>query len=654
MRFCFLTPVWGRAYIDEYAEFSIPTLLAPNNIPALAATADVTYRVMTTTADARHLRQTAAFKRLSELVTVDIVRIDDLDKSNPTHAMSQAYIRGLRKSIRRNDIAFFIVTPDQIFADGAITGLARPVLDEGKRAVMSDGIRLASEGTKPILDREFRSKAGDTIAVPPRELAGIMTEYLHPISESRLYDSDRHNEYPGILYWRVDDEGILVRSFHPHPFVIYPRIKRAEFRSTIDHDYVLEVCPHGDEVAVVEDSDQALVCELSTVSYVDGNYGYNRATPKKVASWAAYWANPHHRRFARATMRFHSGELGARWHEVQAESDSVIEEALSILDQPKWKQLLNHPVVLSEQRRRRRDRPMRLPEDMDRPMNVLTPRERLQRMRGRIYPRVRDTMVGRIPDVHMLHPYYFAYRDRRRTLARLFEGFSGRVLIVGAREHVPMPRRRNGRKTDIDIVAIDEHLNAGSDVVALLDARLPFPEQTFDAIVWMEVPLVQPIKDRLVRLGPVMKDSGFLYLDMSAQYHDLLPSPARPIEMVHEHLLPLLPRDFKVRQSESFGSISSTLAIVLALWGNQVMNATRLTRALKIGLLPVWLTGALAINLALSIFDRMLPLGPVPRKGFVVCEKVPAPAWRKAEERPEARTARPRRRDAPAEPEEVH
>jgi hypothetical protein len=246
MRFCFLTPVWGRAYIDEYAEFSIPTLLAPNNIPALAATADVTYRVMTTTADARHLRQTAAFKRLSELVTVDIVRIDDLDKSNPTHAMSQAYIRGLRKSIRRNDIAFFIVTPDQIFADGAITGLARPVLDEGKRAVMSDGIRLASEGTKPILDREFRSKAGDTIAVPPRELAGIMTEYLHPISESRLYDSDRHNEYPGILYWRVDDEGILVRSFHPHPFVIYPRIKRAEFRSTIDHDYVLEVCPHGD------------------------------------------------------------------------------------------------------------------------------------------------------------------------------------------------------------------------------------------------------------------------------------------------------------------------------------------------------------------------------------------------------------------------
>ena len=48
-----LLPVWGFRYVKQFLEFSLPTMLAPGNIPALAGTVPCTFVVLTSAADAK-------------------------------------------------------------------------------------------------------------------------------------------------------------------------------------------------------------------------------------------------------------------------------------------------------------------------------------------------------------------------------------------------------------------------------------------------------------------------------------------------------------------------------------------------------------------------------------------------------------------------
>ena len=47
-----LLPVWGQRYLRRFFEFSLPTMIAPGNIPALAAALPCTFVFLTSAQDA--------------------------------------------------------------------------------------------------------------------------------------------------------------------------------------------------------------------------------------------------------------------------------------------------------------------------------------------------------------------------------------------------------------------------------------------------------------------------------------------------------------------------------------------------------------------------------------------------------------------------
>src|SRR6202043_2552243 len=47
-----LLPVWGYRYVRQFLEFSLPTMLAPGNVPALAGLLPCTFVLLTSSADA--------------------------------------------------------------------------------------------------------------------------------------------------------------------------------------------------------------------------------------------------------------------------------------------------------------------------------------------------------------------------------------------------------------------------------------------------------------------------------------------------------------------------------------------------------------------------------------------------------------------------
>ena len=56
--------VWGYSYVRQFLEYSLPTLLAPGNIPALAAALPTEFVILTSADDESFIVEHPTFKRL--------------------------------------------------------------------------------------------------------------------------------------------------------------------------------------------------------------------------------------------------------------------------------------------------------------------------------------------------------------------------------------------------------------------------------------------------------------------------------------------------------------------------------------------------------------------------------------------------------------
>ena len=73
-----LLPVWGYHHVRYFLEWSLPTLLAAGNLPAIAAVLPTECVIMTSADDEEFVRQHPAFKALAASCKVAIQHIDHL------------------------------------------------------------------------------------------------------------------------------------------------------------------------------------------------------------------------------------------------------------------------------------------------------------------------------------------------------------------------------------------------------------------------------------------------------------------------------------------------------------------------------------------------------------------------------------------------
>src|ERR1700686_3397459 len=73
-----IMPVWGVRFVRQFLEFTLPTLLAPGNVPALAKALPCQFTVLTSGRDLHLLREHRAWHRLEQICRADIELIDDL------------------------------------------------------------------------------------------------------------------------------------------------------------------------------------------------------------------------------------------------------------------------------------------------------------------------------------------------------------------------------------------------------------------------------------------------------------------------------------------------------------------------------------------------------------------------------------------------
>lgn len=307
----FLTVIWGARYIDEFARVSLPSYLAPGNLPALAEGADLEVVVMTSHDSVAEFEGKPAFEMLRRLCPVRFLFIDDLITTGCYGVtLTLAYARGIADAgAAQTDTTFVFMNSDFVLADGALaTLLAR--LREGARCVMAPSLRARAEAALPRLMAAVDEQHG-TLAMPAREMVRLAFDALHPTViaktvSQRFITCTTHNQ----IYWQVDANTLIGRYHLIFMLAIRPEVPIGRVNSYCDYGLVPELVPSG-QFTILDDSDDFFMLELQPAAQEKGFLYCGVKAPASIARELSVWTTREHRRFAVVDVLFRTAERPA-------------------------------------------------------------------------------------------------------------------------------------------------------------------------------------------------------------------------------------------------------------------------------------------------------------------------------------------------------
>jgi hypothetical protein len=493
-----LMPVWGYQFIGRFLEFCLPTLLAPNNIPAIARQLPCRFVLLSSVADEPIIRSHPAWQKLERHCACEIRSIDDLiTHGNHTATITLAFERALRQSgdaIR--DTCFIFLMSDYLVADGSLkTALHK--IETGAGAVLAGNFQIIAEDAAPLLRQRIDLQSHE-IVLPPRDLVRWSLAHLHPATVANIVNFGlSHNAHSNRLFWRVDENCLIGRFYLMHPIAIHPETSDFVVASSWDYSFVPELCPTGN-IATLTDSDDYLVVELQRRDYEWENLRLGPVVAAELAQSLAEWTTDYHRRNVAQTVVFHAADRPADLAQFTAQSDTFVESVRKSLASPPLSHR-RHPYWVGSiaVNRRRSHRPLGK-EDWS---FLLSEKASQSNSSPR---RMQAKLFGSPPEVTRLHPLWPDYRLPLKMLNNILSA-KGRVLLVA---HDAEPFAQWIVATTGDVVTLNsDHL------LQLTHVQYDELAGTFDACVLFSGDAMLDQSDALIEhIGPLLKAKGRLML----------------------------------------------------------------------------------------------------------------------------------------------
>jgi hypothetical protein len=404
----FLVPVWGRRYIELFATLSLPSFLAPGNLPALAEQTDLEILILTSSKDHEHFEAEPAFRVLRSVAPVRFIAIDDLIVDQLYGVtLTLAYLRGITDTgPDMVSMHFLFMNADLVLADGSLLGVAKRIL-RGDRAILACSIRATSEDLEEPL-RGLVDKERHVLAVPPRRLVSMAMQSLHPTQIAKIVNSDLcHSRYVNQFYWQVDDNTLISRHFLMFMLCLKPERIISEIQGFCDYAFVPEMCPSVVTVAM-EDSDEFFFLEMQARESESDFLRIGRPSLGEVAESLSRWTTQHHRENSlNHTLIFHGSDIPKEAEAVQREAERFIRAIHERLD-PTPKPYRQHPYwvgTLTNWEKRKA-----LLAGNPGTIEVKAATKLRQERTGGIGQMLYRCMFGRPPFVTLFHPDWIDYR----------------------------------------------------------------------------------------------------------------------------------------------------------------------------------------------------------------------------------------------------
>ena len=420
-----LMPVWGYRFVSQFLEFCLPTLLAPGNLPAVAALLPTRLVLLSREADELLIRANPAWRRLEEICAAEIGRIDDLiTDGNHSATITLAFARTVRQAgAAMLDTAFIFLVSDYLVADGALRTVVERIR-AGASGVVAGNFQIVAEDAIPLLRRRI-DPASTAIVLPPRELVAWSLAHLHPATVANMVNFGlSHNAHTNRLFWRVDESTLIGRFYLMHMIGIRPEVTDFVVGASCDYSFIPEMCPSGNVVALT-DSDDYLVVEMQPRDHESKWLMPGPIEVKPLADSLSEWTTAQHRGNVANTLVYHAAEPPARLAETVKQADAFI-AAVSAKLAPEPHPFRHHHYWIGSlaSNRAQTRRPLSR-EDWEFLLGEKARRGGLAARRWRL----RTRFFGSAPDVTRLHPRWPDYGLPLAALKKII-AHNGRTLLI--------------------------------------------------------------------------------------------------------------------------------------------------------------------------------------------------------------------------------
>jgi len=330
----FLTVVWGEAYIKRFASLSLPSFLAPGNLPALAEATELEVVIMTRRDDIEYFETQPAFHRLRMICPVRFVEIDDLITTSAYGVtLTLAYTRAVVAcGPEMLETHFVFMNADFVLADGSLRALTKHIL-AGRSIVLGPSFRATAEAVEPLLEAALDSSSS-VLAVPPRQLAALSLPHPHPTTVAKIVNQGFcHSTHPNQFFWQVDDQTVLGRYYLIFMLCLKPERILETINCYCDYAFIPELCPSANEVAM-DDSDDFFMLELQKHDQEMHMLQVGGQSEQQVVRSLQEWTTAEHRRAAHFDIVFHAGEIPAEIASAKDDARAFVERIEKDLGRP--------------------------------------------------------------------------------------------------------------------------------------------------------------------------------------------------------------------------------------------------------------------------------------------------------------------------------
>jgi hypothetical protein len=424
-----LLPVWGYRYITQFLEFCLPTLLAPGNIPAVAALLPCEFHLMTSAADAPMVAEHPAWQMLQTICRVKIEPIDDLiTDGNHSTTITLAFARAVHAAGPQiTDTCFINICADYLFSDRALENVMKRMYT-GASAVLAGNFQIVGEDGLGALRRKIDPARVD-LPISSRELIRCGITYMHPASFANVVNFGLfHNEHTNRLFWRIDDSTLIGRFYLLHVVCIRPEVTEFVVGSSFDYSFVPELCP-SNNIVVIADSDDYFVLELQTRNHEANQLRPGPHLPVVLAGSLAEWTTARHRENAQSTVVFHAKDLPVEaLTRVTAEADAFMASIGTELKAPP-QPYRDHPywigAIMAHRRATGQPDVASVHESEFGTQSAASPSTL-----GLLW-RLRIAMYGTFPDLGVCHPFWPDFHIPLQKLETLLAA-NKRALIISS------------------------------------------------------------------------------------------------------------------------------------------------------------------------------------------------------------------------------
>lgn len=332
----FLTAVWGEAYIDRFCSLSLPSFVAPGNIPALAAACELEVVIMTRKADMATFDEYAAFRRLQATCAVRFIDVDDLVAKSSVYGvtLTLAYARPIIEcGADMVNIHFVFMNADFVLADGSLRSLLKHII-EGRSIVLGPSFRAISEDVEPLLEKAVDLEGG-VLTMGTRNMVRLSLPHPHRTTIAKMRNQGLfHSVRPNQFFWLHNRDAIVGRYFLIFMLSLKPERVIESINSYCDYGFIPELCPSGDEVAM-GDSDDFFMLELQERDKETDMLRFGSQEIDETVKSLNEWTTREHRRAATHEIIFHSGDIPSDIGETRRKAQAFIDDLISRLGPPR-------------------------------------------------------------------------------------------------------------------------------------------------------------------------------------------------------------------------------------------------------------------------------------------------------------------------------